>query len=271
MIWPAPPDDYPFDDAFRSGPSYREERLRHLVFLDGLLVDTWTEQAQGTAYWDRAQELDRVARPRSYVPDPPPTPPYERILEWLDSVVGGRAAVLAMDDTPLPAVEVPGSGEHRAEVVALLERVCRDYFDDEFLNATCAALASLALMEPKALEGFAGEVAGALCWLVGRANGRVGAGTAVTQQVLKRELWAKNGISSRATRFRHRLRELKPPSPPFRPSSCPNLLELGNAAFLTSETRRDLILLRDRALAAASAAVADEKARQASQPAEVVT
>ena len=33
---------------------------------------------------------------------PPEPPPYQRTLEWLDSVVGGRAALLALPAQPEP-------------------------------------------------------------------------------------------------------------------------------------------------------------------------
>jgi hypothetical protein len=98
--------------------------------------------------------------------------------------------------------------------------------------------------------------------MVGRANGCVGAGTPVTQQVLKRELWLSSSPSRRVTKYRTLLRGLLPP-PPRRPSACPDLLELGSPAYLTSATRHQLVVLRERALAAGAVAAADEEARKA--------
>ena len=112
----------------------------------------------------------------------------------------------------------------------------------------CAALD--ALWEVDRAErgrGTAAQVVAGLCWLVGRANGRVGTGTAVTQAVLKGDLGLRVSPGSRATRFRERLRDLRPPAQP-RPMQCPDLLELGRADVLLSSTRRDLVRLRDRAL-----------------------
>lgn len=261
MYW-SPSDDYPYYDGPRQKHPSSEDRLRHVVFLDGRLIDTWTEPVEATAYHSWAQELERSAQPRIYAPEPACPAPHEVVLDWLDGVVGGRAALLALDDRPLELGEAPeDASEVYAEVVALLERVCRNLFDDEFRFASCAALTSLWRSEPAVLNGTPAEVAGGVCWMVGRANGCVGAGTAVTQQVLKRELWLKAGLTPRATRFKERLRDLLP-TPSRRPSSCPNLLEVGSPTLLTGATRRELISLRDRALAAAAVVAADQRARQ---------
>ncbi len=82
------------------------ERLRHLVFLDGRLIETWTEPVEGTAYMAIADELDRANRPVPPVAHTrePPRPPYEVVLDWLDGVVGGRIALLALDDEPFEEV-----------------------------------------------------------------------------------------------------------------------------------------------------------------------
>lgn len=245
------------------GPRQRlpedEERLRHLVYLDGRLVDVWTEPVEGTVYAAWAARLDRLGRP---VEKPAPlSPPHERVLRWLDDVVGGRIALLALDDEALaPRSRPPGSDPVHDRVEDQVAQQCRRRFDEEFRVAVCAALDALWELDRAQVQGDGSQVVAGLCWLVGRANGRVGTGTAVTQAVLKSDLGLRVSPGARAARFRERLRDLRPPAPP-RPAQCPDLLELGRADVLLSSTRRDLIRLRDRALAAATAVAADEHAR----------
>ena len=50
---------------------------------------------------------------------------------------------------------------------------------------------------------------------------------------------------------------------------CPELVELGEPVYLTSATRRRLIVLRDQALSAAERAEADQHAREALSPKDV--
>ena len=49
-------------------------------------------------------------------------------------------------------------------------------------------------------------------------------------------------------------------------ADCPDLLALGSPTYLTAATRKRLIRLRDRALAAAEAAAADQHARDTLRP-----
>jgi hypothetical protein len=265
MYWPPPPPDaFAFDDDVHHRRPSADERLRHLVFLDGRLIDTWTESVEGTVYRAQAREFDRDKSPGALPTPERPPPPHQAVLEWLDSVVGGRTAVMALDEHPLAPVEAPEDADEACtDVVVRLQRLCGSFFDAEFLAATTAALTTLHAADPNLLlESSPTEVAAGLCWMVGRANGCVGAGTPVTQQVLKRELWLSSSPSRRVTKYRTLLRGLLPP-PPRRPSACPDLLELGSPAYLTSATRHQLVVLRERALAAGAVAAADEEARKA--------
>ena len=266
MIWP-PHDTYPYDDdPFPPRRDRQRERLRHLVFLDGRLVDTWTELVEATVYRELAESFDQERSFRHIEPTPFP-PPYERVLTWLDATVGGRVALLALDDEPLvdqqPRAERPAEERARAAevVTGFLALAARELFDPEFLLATRAALATVRREDPDLLhEAPAIEVASGLIWLLGRANGVVGTGTGVTQQALKRLLETSVSPSRRVPRLRSCLRGLAA-EPDRRPTECPDLLELGNPGYLTSATRRRLIGLRDRALAAAESAEADQQAR----------
>ena len=260
MFWP-PHDSYPYDEPF--GSARDPDRLRHLVFLDGRLVDTWTEPVGTTRYRSIAEELDREKQVPHYEPPAPLPSPYERVLAWLDGVVGGRVALLALDDEPLPERPAPTVDDTVDELVV---RVADTHFGHEFLSAVRAALATVRIADADLLaQATAGELAAGLCWLVGRANGLVGAGTSVTQKALKETLWLSTSPTRRVSRLRICLRDLSAP-PGVRPSECPDLLELGDPTYLTSATRRRLIVLRDRALKAAEHAEADRKAREAQSP-----
>ncbi len=263
MFW-TPHERYPYGHL--SGTA--RERLRHLVFLDGRLVDSWTEPIEGTAYAAMAEELDEARRPPAWVHDAyePPPPPYEEVLTWLDGVVGGRIALLALDDEPLQN-RVGSEHADDSGVDGLLARVADDHFDQDFLAAMRVALATLRREDPDLLERApAGEIAAGVCWLVGRANGVVGANTPVTQKVLKTTLWLSTPPLRRVPRIKTCLRSLQGRSG-SRPADCPDLFELGDAAYLTAATRRRLVRLRDRALAAAQAAKADRHVRETQRPA----
>ena len=82
---------FPFDnndDRWAYAPPV-PERVTHLVFVDGRLVDTWREPAIGTEWEAVALRHDREALP----PEPPPPAPHERVARWLAGVCGGAAAV----------------------------------------------------------------------------------------------------------------------------------------------------------------------------------
>ncbi len=266
-VAPPSPSSRRFDDEPEDGwhPSWepdRDHRLRTLVFLDGRLVDSRVGSVAGSAYAHLAEEADladaaRVQRAvRAQAPAPPLPPPHERVLRWLDDVVGGRVALMALDDDPLAA----GPGAGADPVGVLVDRVCRSRFDAELAHAALTALSLLRARRDRTLDGSPASVAAGLCWLLGRANGRVGAGTPVTQSTLKQELGVTVQPSATAGRLRTRLTELLPHPEP-RPVTCPDLLELGRADLLTGATRARLIELRDRALEVATRTESDAHAR----------
>lgn len=245
----------------------RDERLRHVVFLDGRLVDSWTESVDGSRYQEWADELDRWER--RHVSTPAPTPPvHDQVLDWLDGVVGGRVALLALDGAPTRPVEHPdGADERYSEVLEHVRRVCSRHFDDDFCRASEAALVALVGVDPMVLRNVrsAADAAAGLVWIVGRANGAVGAPSGLRQKDLRQTLWLKSWPSHLSTRFQQALLGLHPESR-WRPMHCPDLVALGSADFLTCSTRSELVRLRDRALEAAERAWADMAARDVLPP-----
>lgn len=272
-------DDVPYDwsDPYNwSDPhDYRRSddehlRLRHLVLVDGRLVDSWTAPVEGTRWEQHARRHDqeRVCR-QAHVAPVPPKPMHEQVLDWLDVAVGGRVALEALDEVvgPIPA-PAGRSGDERAAhqaVSELLDRVAARFFHEELgvalqhgltlLHEADAAL----VLRPRS----AAHLAAALAWVVGRANGAVGAGTGINQKDLQRELGLSTSISAEATRVRRALQGLRQ-EPALRPSPCPDLLPLGHPDLLTPMTRHGLIRLRDLALAARTAQPGDDTTRAAS-------
>lgn len=258
-----------FDHALRGLPgAYGErgaDRLRHLVFLDGRLVDAWTEPAEGSHYL-------RFAEPPP-VAMLPPAPPHEQVLGWLDAVVGGRSALLDLDDVPLEAAERDGDDPSAADDPArdgiddLLERVSLEVFaDGEVHLAGRHVLARICQHEPSLLRRRSvPQVAAGIVWVVGRANGLFGPPPGVRHKEVQRVLWVKQPLSALGEPVLRVLRPFGPP--PERPAPLhpplPALLPTGDPRVLVSQTRGRLVLLRDRALAADRRHAADEAAKAA--------
>jgi hypothetical protein len=128
----------PYDPSYDDQP----EHLAHLVFLDGRLLDAWTEPVRGTRWEAAADRIDRERRPPTVSPPPPPA--HERGLEWLADIGGGLDALDSLDTAPLadPGMslsldELDLRSRHRLESAAtLLGSVVAGQFDAE---ATAAA------------------------------------------------------------------------------------------------------------------------------------
>ena len=249
-------------ESWRVDPGRLHNRLTHLVLLDGRLIETWSEPVEDTRWQHVAELFDRdQERPAA----PPPRPPHESALDWLDSLVGGRVALEALTDDPLPVPpllrvdDLPLAGRHRVEAVSRALDVLTDFFDAETGRALKAVLAMLweedrdVVLSAKS----AAQVAGGICWLVGKANDQFGKDK-VTQQTVQKKLGVTTTISSFGSTVHVALRGLQP-TYVERPWSQRDLLATGRAGFLTSTTRRRLIRLRDQAVAARETWLADEE------------
>ena len=81
-----------YDDTLWREPRERLRdggRLSHLVFVDGRLVDAWSERVEGSAYADVARGHDEERRPQ-VVQSPPPLPRTSR--RWPGSTRSPGAA-----------------------------------------------------------------------------------------------------------------------------------------------------------------------------------
>lgn len=198
------------------------------------------------------------------LPAPKPEPDWSRALRWLDSVCGGRDAVLAFDTAPLtPAgLELPEGlpAEHRQRLescLTLLDATARRLFDDESGVALRRGLLRLYECAPGVVTGSrsASLLALGVAWAVGRANGLLYPRGVVTEKELKPYLNATQSGSTIGAKVRAAL------AGPFswgttdRPwayggNRSRDLEPLGHVDLLVSGVRRQLLEVRERALAA---------------------
>ena len=250
-------DDY-LDYTDHSEHATDADRLRLLAYVDGRLVDSWTEPVRGSR-WERfAEQFDEERRPAP-APGPPPTPRHVQVLRWLEGLVGGRPCLDALtgDPTPPPgppAFETPDDEHVHAEVAACLDRVATAYFDTEAQRVLRVALGLLWREAPDVVTGSssAGRVAAGLFWVVGKANALFVGG--LTQQLVQRELWLDQPLSQPGRLVADRLRGVDFHAVP-RPHGCPDLTAFARPELLTAQTRRTLLQWRDRAVAEQAAAV----------------
>jgi hypothetical protein len=248
-------------DSWRVDRGRLHNRITHLVLLDGRLIETWSEPVEETQWKHVADQLDR----ENERPAPVRRQPHESALDWLDSLVGGRIALEALTDDPLPLPpllnvdDLPLAARHRVEGVTRALDVLTELFDAETGRALKAVLAALWEEDRQVVltARSAAHVAGGICWVVGKANDLFGKDK-VTQQASQKKVGLTTSISSFGSTVHRSLRGLQP-TYADRPWSQRDLLATGRAGFLTSATRRRLIRLRDQAVAAREAWLADEE------------
>lgn len=259
------PDPYRHRDYYGGFESFSPdpaERLRLVAYVDGRLVETWTEPVGGSPWAEVAERFDREHER----PAPPPVPTYERVLAWLDDVCGGRESVLALDSAPvedspdLPEVHSAPARSRLVAVAELLDAVAARRFDPEAGVAFRRCLLGVWDREPDAVLDAvtAAQVAGGVAWLVAKANGELGPQRRVTVTRLKEEL-ALHATPSTYGKVVHRAlvgyREFASERT-GRLYELPDLLPLGRSDLLLASTRRTLCRARDRALEAQQAAAA---------------
>ena len=252
----------PYPRPYAVPDPHDDHRLRHMVLVDGRLVDTWTERVEGTPWQVHADRFDHEAG-RAVPAAPPPAPLHERVLLWLDTVCGGRAAVTALDTEPLedhddlPEVVDHEGRERLADIAELLDGVAAACFEPgeghEIGVALRSALVAVWSVDPELVRRArsARDIAGSVCWVVGKANGVFRPIGELRVGRLQDVLGTTTSPASRRHPVERALRGLGPTVERWqRPGVVPDLLALGRTDLLVSSTRTQLVRLRTQALSA---------------------
>ena len=245
-----------YDDMLWREPRERlgdQGRLSHLVFVDGRLVDAWSEQVETSAYDDVARRHDEDARPR-VVQSPPPLPRHVQALAWLDEVAGSREALLAMTGSP---VALPRLGAHLDPVAdepwLVADELLTDLRESLLPSDLAPPLRTCLLLVRDRLPELAermtpDRLAAGIVWVVGKAHAAIGPEGPVTQVRIAGHL-GTTSLNACGQQVLGHVRRLGWPA--HRPWDCgvPPLLAVGRVELLSASVRRDLVELRDRSLA----------------------
>ena len=228
-------------------------RLSHLVFVDGRLVDGWSEQVEDSAYADVARRHDEDSRPR-VVQAPPPPPIHVQALAWLDEVAGSREALLAMTGSPVAS---PRLGDQLDPVVdeswLVADELLTDLRESLLPSDLAPPLRACLLLVRDRLPELAdrmtpARVAAGITWVVGKANAAIGPEGPVTQVRVADHL-GTTALTSAGNQVLGHVRRLGWPVRRPWDLGVPPLLAVGRVELLSASVRRDLVELRDRSLA----------------------
>lgn len=228
-------------------------RLSHLVFVDGRLVDAWSERAEESAYADVARRHDEDRQPR-VVQSAPPLPRHVQALHWLDAVAGGREALLAMTASP---VALPRLRDHLDPIADEPWLVADELLGDlreALLTADLAApLRECLLLVRDRLPELAermtpARVAAGVAWVVGKANAAIGPEGPLTQVRIADHL-GTTSLNACGNQVLGHVRRIGWHATRPWESNAPGLLAVGRVELLSASVRRDLVELRDRSLA----------------------
>ncbi|NYG06965.1 hypothetical protein BJ986_001452 [Phycicoccus badiiscoriae] len=223
----------------------RGPRVTHLVLVDGLPADHWVEDSSDGRWQPRR-------RSRASLSLATPDDERERELRWLDALVGGRRALLDLDDRPLVArplelADLPPETHGRAVAIsAECDRLAVEVFGLVELAAALRVLLTAALVADPGmlLRSTRDDTAmGAVVWAGAQANGLIGP----TGQLLARDLWPRLGVPpSAAGRGGALLDRLAPGADQLlTPPGAPRLRATGQPGALLGSTRALLVSRRD--------------------------
>ena len=179
---------------------------------------------------------------------------WDRItLAWLEGLVGGRAALLALTDEPAPPPRPPAlasttDGAAYDAVVTRLDRVT-ELYDAEVAAILDWALATAWHRRPALFDGRASALAGGLVWVVGKANGLFDRDLRPCD--VQGALELRSPLRPMGLRLAPVVGRTAPVVAP-RPMEASDLTGFGEAALLTPTTRREVTTWRDLADSAGS-------------------
>lgn len=239
--------------------------LTEIVLIDGHVVDTVSRPVSGSGYECAALEL---AHPHGL--EPPPRiervlvreEPQEQMLHWLERVVGGREALDALDDDPLPLGEpleldlLPlGSRDLAGAVEEHL-----DLLEPAPILAGQLLTAYRRLLATAAHEGMLhlwrdvppARTAAAIIHCVIKANALSGTGAPFGVATFLRGLGVSSPPISRSRSLALVIGGTQWPHGRS-PSEAPGVYVLGDTGLLVSRFRNELITYRDLARTARAA------------------
>lgn len=182
----------------------------------------------------------------------------EIMLDGIRRSVGGAEQMEHLDEIPLPAEDfawdqIPGDIHERVrQVLDLCDRCCADLLDADTSDASGAPsahehrtaarrlLARVSAGDPAIFrrKGAANTAAGAICWIIAKANDRLNGNTGgFAAKDLLAHFGVKGSVSQRAEVM---LRAAGIDDQQF------GAMRLGTPALLTSDMRRHLIEMRDK-------------------------
>lgn len=230
-------------------------RLSHLVFVDGRLVDAWSQPVHESEYESIASAYDQAQRPK-VLQSPAPAPRHRQVLEWLDGVLGSRAATLALTADPHPVAPLgaidPVDDEPWLIVNELLVDTIESVMSQDLLAPARECLLLLRQDAGYLIDRTSpARIAGAILWVLGKANALFGPRQLVTQKEIAEHL----GLSSLSgcQQLAGALIRLRFEASAPGQLGCPDLLATGRPELLTARVRADLVRLRDDALTASKA------------------
>ena len=166
------------------------------------------------------------------------------MLDSLRRAVGGEDALATLDETPLP--DEPFDWQPIAadihqrviEVLGLLDRCCDERLDQEYRTACRRLLARAAAGDPEIFRrrGRAETAAGAICWIIGKANDLFSP-TIQVKDLMSFFGIGQGSVSQRSEAF---LRAID-----VDPADRFGTMNLGSPDYLTSTRRAEIITLRD--------------------------
>lgn len=227
-------------------------RLSHLVFVDGRLVDAWSEHVETSAYADVARRHDEDRRPTPAQPPPPPR--HAQALAWLDEVAGDREALLALTASPVALPRLGGRLDPVAdEEWLVVDELLTDVRESMLAADLAAPLRECLLLVRERLPELAARMgparaAAGIVWVVGKVNAAIGPEGPVTQVRIADHL-GTTALNTCGNQVLGHVRRLAWTSPRPWGSGAPPLLAVGRPELLSASVRRDLVELRDRSLA----------------------
>ena len=252
------------DDLLWHAPRERLDdggRLSQLVFVDGRLVDAWSERVEDSAYADVARRHDEAARPQ-VVQSPPPLPRHVQALHWLDCVAGSRDELLAMTGSP---VALPRLGDHLDPVAdepwLVADELLTDLRESMLASELAAPLRECLLLAreryPELAERMTpARLAAGVAWVVGKANAAIGPEGPVTQVRIADHL-GTTSLNACGQQVLGHVRRLGWVSARPWSSGAPALTAVGRVELLSASVRHDLVELRDRSLAEEARALSE--------------